>query len=91
MSKETVPGKAKRDTSWHSKKGIARRELKSGTEWGFYSKQLHRIVGGFKTKDDAVAAKAKDERRSSPGFPRRTRPRRPARISTSLTRRSSEA
>jgi integrase len=67
MSDSTL---SKRDTGWKSSKGIARRRRKKGgPEWGFYSSQQGKIVGGFATKDDAVQAKANDMLRKSKGMP----------------------
>lgn len=69
MSKQTVPAPKKRDTGWKKAakgRGIYRRQ--SG-EWGYYSTQLGRVVGGFKIKEEAVAAKAKDTLRKQSGLP----------------------
>jgi integrase len=66
MSDSTLP---KRDSGWKSSKGIARRKQKKGHEWGYYSTQQGKIVGGFATKDEAVQAKANDTLRKSKGMP----------------------
>jgi integrase len=65
MSEATL---SKRDTGW-KKAGKARGIYKRGTEWGHYSTQNGTVIGGSRTKAEAVAAKANDTLRKGKGLP----------------------